>query len=315
MNSPTNKRVLIIGGAGFIGNHLSEACLAKGYKVKVADVQLPVKPKENIKYFKGNYKDPDFLREAIEDVNYVIHLAHDTMLLKLDCNMVDEFQRNIIPSIQLMDACIDEGVEKLLFVSSGGTVYGKSSSHIPLKEDSCTAPISVYGTSKLTIENTGRLYFYQKKLPIIIARPGNAYGPGQIPYKGQGIIATAFASAIDDKDIHVYGDGSVVRDYVHVRDIAQALCCLLKRGKVGHTYNIGTSIGTTLKELLEGSIKPIIQKEGFNLSCIYEPSRGVDVEFNVLCNRKIHSETSFEASIDLYEGLLDTWNWIKAIRS
>lgn len=315
MKSGATPKVLLIGGTGFIGRHLAQACVAEGMVVRIVDV-VPRSDSwvaaEGIEYFQGDYRTQEFLGDVLNGMDMVVHLVHDTMLLSLDCNMVSEFERNIQPAIRLMDACSAHDISKLLFVSSGGTVYGKSLENRPISEDARTSPISLYGTSKLMIEKIGFLYHMQKNLPFVVARPSNAYGPGQQPFRGQGFIATAMASALQGLPLDVYGDGGVVRDYIHARDLADALVALLVRGKVGHAYNVGTACGTTLRELLHDHIMPILAGAGYGLDVRYTPARGVDVPYNVLANGKIVSDTAFKPSVDLDDGLRETWTWLQA---
>ena len=311
--SAKGTRVLLIGGMGFIGRHLTKACCLEEMCVRVADIVLPEGDANdhNVEYLQGDYRDPEFLQHIVKDVDVVVHLAHDTMLLNLDCNMDIEFNRNVRPAMQLMEACSAQHVSKLLFLSSGGTVYGNHSIREPISEDSPTHPISLYGTSKLMIEQIGFLYHLQKGLPFIVARPSNAYGPGQFPYRGQGFVATAFASALDNKPLNIFGDGSVVRDFVHVRDIAEALVALIKNGRMGETYNVGTALGISMKKLVDDYISPILQEDGHKLNCEYSSARGVDVAYNVISNDKLYRDTGFKPRISLDEGLRETLVWLQ----
>lgn len=305
-------RVLLIGGTGFIGRHLVQACQASGMTVRIADIVPNRDSWEGMgaEYFQGDYRAQEFLDDIIRGMDMVVHLVHDTMLLNLECNMEFEFERNIQPAIRLMDACCAHDIRKLLFISSGGTVYGRSLEDQPISEDARTSPISLYGTSKLMIEKIGFLYYVQKNLPFIVARPGNAYGPGQQPFRGQGFIATAMASALQGRQLEIFGDGSVVRDYIHAHDLAYALVALLIRGQVGEAYNVGTAQGTTLRELLDGYIVPILSEAGYNLDIRYTPARGVDVPYNVLANTKIMNGTAFTPRISLDVGLRETLAWL-----
>lgn len=313
MTSVIKRRALLIGGSGFIGQHLAHACRSAGMAVRIADAVVPADTPHdcNIEYIQGDYREPEFLRRIIDNVDYVVHLVHNTMLLNIDCNMSVEIERNILPAIQLMDICSTSCISKLLFVSSGGTVYGNPVSHEPISEDASTHPVSVYGTTKLMIEHLGFLYHAQKNLPFIVARPGNAYGQGQLPFRGQGFIATAFASARFGKPMSVFGDGSVVRDYIHVIDIADALVALLQHGRIGEAYNVGTARGTSLRTLIDDFVTPILSMEGLTLTCNYEPERRADVGYNVLSNDKLLSDAGFSPRISLDEGLRNTWEWLK----
>lgn len=312
MTTPAS-RVLLIGGSGFLGQHLMRACLLSKMEVRVADaVVAEVSRRENkVEYMQGDYRDPAFLHEIVDGSDVVFHLVHDSMYLNAECNMAVEFDRNIRPAIQLMEKCCELKTAKLIFLSSGGTVYGNHSVCAPISEDSRTHPISLYGTSKLMMEQIGFLYHFQKNLPFIVARPTNAYGPGQQPFRGQGFISTAFASVLAGRSVNVFGDGSVVRDYVHARDIADALVALINRSQPGEAYNIGTSIGTSLKTLINQYLIPIVSADGFEFRCEYMAARGMDVAYNVVSNEKLFRETGFVPSIGMDQGLRETWAWLK----
>lgn len=313
MASLMNKRVLLIGGAGFIGKQLARACDVADMKVIILDTVEPAAfvENENIEFIEGDYRDVAQLTEIVGNVDYVVHLAHDTILLDVACDMKIEIERNILPVIKLMEICSVSNISKLLFVSSGGTVYGDSESFEPVSENHATHPVSVYGTTKLMIENLGYLYYLQRGLPFLVARPANAYGQGQLPFRGQGFVATAFASAKLGQSLSIYGDGSIVRDYIHVIDIADAMVALLAHGKVGNAYNVGTSLGMSLRALIDDYIKPIVTSEGYDLVCKYGPQRKADVVYNVLSNAKLLLDTGYVPKIDLANGMKMTWDWVK----
>jgi UDP-glucose 4-epimerase len=172
-------RALLIGGAGFIGRHVASQCLKAGMDVRIVDVSDPVTsllPADglaaDVDLRIGDYADVEFLRGVLLDVDVVIHLAHDAMRMNVECDMPQEYERNILPATRLMEACIDARVAKFLFVSSGGTVYGNQPMGVPIHESAGTRPVSLYGTSKLCIEHIAQLYFTQRELPAIIVRPG-----------------------------------------------------------------------------------------------------------------------------------------------
>lgn len=313
MTSVSAPRVLLIGGLGFIGQHLTRACRLAGMTVRVADVVMPKIDaiQEGVEYLQGDYGVPGFLWRIVEGADIVVHLAHDTILINSDCNMDVEFERNIRPAMRLMDTCSHIGISKFLFLSSGGTVYGNHSVYSPITEETSTHPISLYGTSKLMIEHIGFLYHMQKGLPFVAARPSNAYGSGQLPFRGQGFVATAFASALERRPLNIFGDGSVVRDFIHVSDIADALLALIRNGHLGDSYNIGTAQAISIRTLVEKYISPILAEDGFELLCQYTAARGVDVAYNVLANDKICRDTGFAPRISLNEGLRETWAWLK----
>lgn len=314
MLTENNRNVLIIGGAGFIGSALAESCIASGMNVRIVDMLAPAggDTRNEIDFVQGDYRDSKLLQNILEDIDYVAHLAHDTLLLDIACDMSAEIKRNVLPAVQLMEACSETDVSKLLFVSSGGTVYGNPDINQPIEETRSLHPVSVYGTTKLMIESLGHVYFAQKNLPFIVARPGNAYGIGQVPFRGQGFIATALASAKLGMPMSVYGDGSAVRDYIYITDIADAIVALMQNGIAGEAYNIGTSVGTSLRQLIDEYINPVIEADNFRLEFEFKPERRADVNYNVLSNSKLLRDTGFTPGKGLADGIRETWEWIKS---
>lgn len=307
------KKVVLVGGGGFIGQHVARLLLNDGNKVVMLSRNINVDsvaidPSIDVHY--GDYGDREFLRNVLAGANAVVHLAHDSLQLNQICDMAAEYQRNIAPAIQLMEECLVAGIDKFVFVSSGGTVYGNPTFRKPLKEDAAPLPISLYGTSKLCIEHMVHLYSKQRGLPGIIVRPANAYGPGQIPFKGQGLVATAFASAMQGKSITVFGDGGAVRDYVHVDDVAYAITSLLNDGQVGEVYNIGSGVGTSVLELVQEHILPIVKQAGFDLQLERKDARAIDVAYNVLDIKKLSRCINF-SPITLAAGLPGSWDWVQ----
>lgn len=304
-------KVLLIGGSGFIGRHLARSLAARNDDVLIIGRNSPTTPEaSSIRHTVGSYADTPTLRAALQEVDAVVHLAHDSLQLNQTCDMAAEYSRNILPSINLMEECLRANVAKLIFVSSGGTVYGNTQTRVPLKENATTAPISLYGTSKLSIEQIAHLYHVQRGLPVVIVRPGNAYGPGQIPFKGQGIIATALASALIQRPIAVFGDGGAIRDYVHVRDISEAILQLLHSSISGEVFNIGTGIGTSIIDLLEKHLQPLVEASGYSLILERKPVRSMDVGYNVLDSEKLKTHIEY-SPIPLRDGLPETWGWVK----
>jgi UDP-glucose 4-epimerase len=308
------NKILLIGGAGFIGRALAGELLRRGFAVRVADI-LPLSdcgfPPDKVEYVQANYNEQEALEGLLGGVDAVVHLAHQAMLLGLDSSMTVEIERNVLPAVRLMDACLDAKIGRLVFLSSGGTVYGEAESASPLPERYPLQPISVYGVSKSLTEQVARLYSVQRGLPVTIVRPSNAYGPGQVPFRGQGLVATVMASAMTGKPITVYGDGTAVRDYIHVADIAEGIASILQRGAPGQTYNLGSGHGTTVNELIRNFIQPFAQRDGLSLDVRYVPARGVDVAYNVLDCEALKRDCGFAPKVDLSQGLDDTWQWMK----
>lgn len=310
-----STRVLIIGGAGFLGSHLVSACVTENMLVRVADIALGtfIKDTPNVERMVGDYSNKEFLDSILNQVDVVIHMAHDSLALQSKRLFDAEYEANIAPTKKLMEACCENSVRKFIFVSSGGTVYGNTLKDKLISENSDTRPISLYGASKLISETIGFFYQAQKNLPLVVARPANAYGPGQQPFRGQGFISTALASALKGQCLNVYGDGGVIRDYIHARDIASALVALINYGKVGETYNIGSGVGTSLRDLIDQYIHPELVDIGIDLEINYQRARGEDLPYNALCIHKIKKHAKFVPQIDLRNGIRETLSWLQKV--
>lgn len=307
-------KVLLIGGGGFIGARLALRCKSVGFSVRVADIQAPSDEQvsaDGIEYVVGDFNDNADLDRMLDGVDVVVHLVHRVMLLGLNSSMLPEIERNVEPSIRLFDRCLDHSRARLVFVSSGGTVYGEPDEKSPIAEQVALRPISVYGTSKSIIEKVLGLYVAQRGLQAMVVRPGNAYGPGQLPFKGQGLIPTVMASALQGKPVTIYGDGTAVRDYVHVDDIAQGIVAAIQCGSNGEAYNIGTGRGVSINSLINDFIRPVMSAQGLDIELRYVESRGVDVGYNVLDTTKLSRECGFVAQMRLEDGIADTWSWIQ----
>lgn len=309
------ERILLIGGAGFLGHRLALECLRAGLAVGVVG-RSPAPPQPaagDFRYFCGDYRDPTFLEPIVREADIVVHLAHDNIRPSVVSDMRCELEQNIQPAINLISMCLRHDVSRFVLVSSGGTVYGNTSGREPIAEDAPTRPITSYGCSKLILEQIGYLSHMQDGLPFIVARPANAYGPGQRPFMGQGLIATAFGSALKGQPLNIFGDGGAVRDYIHVQDIAEGLLALVRHGRPGETYNVGTARGVALKTLVEQYINPLVAADGLHLACEYQPARSTDVAYNVLDGAKLEAHTGFAPKIDFNAGLRETWAWIKQL--
>lgn len=299
----------VIGGTGFIGSHLVEQLVSQARQVTVIGrSKIPIRdlPRE-VRYLAGNYGDERLLLEALRDVDEVIHLAHSTVPKTSFENPIQDILANLPASVTLFDAATRFSIRKLVFVSSGGTVYGKARS-LPITEDHPKNPISPYGITKLTIENYAMMFQKLKGLPVVCVRPSNAYGERQRPFVDQGFVATAIASILSRKEITVFGDPGTMRDYVHVTDVAKGILASLELGQIGSSYNLGTGIGKNNMEVLD-AIRPYAESAGYEIRVKIVPGRAFDVPANLLDYSKLREQTRWEPTVTFEEGIRRTWNW------
>jgi UDP-glucose 4-epimerase len=300
-------RVLLVGGAGFIGRHVAARLVTGGREVTVFDRMAPAGV-SGVTVRVGDLADPAALDALLVPGGAVVHLAWTTIPATADRDPAADLADNVLGSVRLLEACSRAGVGRVVFLSSGGTVYGKAA-RVPIQEGAPTEPIGAYGIGKLAVEKYLALYHRRHGLDSIVLRPANAYGPGQDPRRGQS-AATVFAHrALRGEPITIWGDGQVVRDYLYVEDLAEAVGLALDYapGPDGpRLFNVGTGVGTSLLELLElvGAAlgrPPAVERA---------PARPLDVPVNILDSRRLTDATLWRPRVPLAEGLrrmLDVW--------
>jgi UDP-glucose 4-epimerase len=303
------RTTLLIGGAGLIGTQLGSTLLERGHRVRVLDQQLPEAGRriEHIEYLQGDRENSGLLIEAMRNVDYVVDLAYAGIARADVADLLAPMQKNVPPTLRMLEAATNACVKKVVLLSSGGTVYGNPL-QVPITEEHPTNPVSAYGVAKLIIEKYALMWHHLHQTPVVIARPANAYSERQRPFAGQGFIATAIASVMMGKKIEIFGDGHTVRDYIHVADIADGLVALLEHGEVGQVYNLGTGVGLSNNEIID-LIRPLANAHNLQLLVERIPSRNVDVSVNVLDINKAFRVTGWVPKIKFSDGLRQVWNY------
>jgi len=305
-----NRDVLVVGGGGYIGQHLVRRLCASGRQITVLD-RRPVVPDltAGVEYVQGDYAERDLLIKLLDRHQDVIHLAYATVPNTSFQDPLADLLQNLPPMVQLFAEAAARG-NRVLFVSSGGTVYG-ASDRIPICEAHPTKPVSPYGVTKLTQEHYAHLYAATHGLKFICVRPGNAYGEGQQPFTGQGFIPTAMASAMKGLPIKMFGENGTVRDYIFITDLTEGICCALERGGLSETYNIGTGTGRSNREIID-VLRPLMKEIDCNIIVENLPERVFDVKANVLDSTKLREHTGWEPQVDFAEGLIRTRDWLRS---
>jgi len=303
------KHCCVIGGDGFIGTWLVDRLIEHDRKLTIIDKNpTPQRPHpEPVHYIAADYGQKGMLAEALDGVDEVIHLAYSTVPKTSFDDPVEDIRNNLPATVTLLEAASNVGVEKFILISSGGTVYGKVDK-TPISEDYATNPISPYGITKLATEKYAIMFGELKGLPVICARPSNAYGQGQKPFVGQGFIATAIGSVLKQQEIAIFGEAGTVRDYIHVADIADGIIAILEHGKVNSCYNIGTGIGRTNRDILD-AIRPLAESIGLKVVVNTAPPRPFDVPVNILDSTKLANQTGWKPTVAFEDGIKRTWNW------
>jgi UDP-glucose 4-epimerase len=303
-------KVVIMGGGGFLGSHLSETLLAQGEEVQVFDQPsaryLEYSSQRGAKILTGNFLDPSAVSDAISDCDVVYHLVSATVPQTSNENPRYDVEINLIGTLQLLELIRKSHVKKIIFSSSGGTVYGIPQ-EIPIKENHPTDPISSYGIVKLAIEKYLHLYWTLYGMDYCILRISNAYGARQPITPTQGAIAAFLGKAADKEEIIIWGDGTVLRDYIYASDIANAfLRASLYQGEL-KVFNIGSGHGHSLNDIV-GAIENITQVP---LQIKYLTGRRFDVPVNVLDITRAKSHLGWEPKVRLEEGVLSAFEWMQ----
>ena len=250
-------RVLLTGGAGFIGSHVTELLLSEGHEVAVIDdlsrgrrEQVP----EGAMFYEADVRGgceevfTEFGPEALCHQAAQIDVRRSVALPLLDLDI------NTVGSLKLLDNCVKYGAKRIVFASTGGAIYGEQD-EFPAGEDHLERPISPYGISKLTVEHYLRFYEAQHGLSCVALRYANVYGPRQDPHGEAGVVAIFAGRLANGEVCTINGDGEQTRDYVYVEDVARANVLALGDGVPSGAYNIGTGIETSVNELYETMAK------------------------------------------------------------
>jgi UDP-glucose 4-epimerase len=288
---------LVIGGTGFIGKHVCDLLISENKKVIIAGRSItPYTGYNNECVYVSTSKNKiqDLIKEGIE----IIDLSYSTTPGVNSTDIITDLFTNVKFSLDVFEEAIKKNIKKIIIVSSGGTVYGNQNK-IPIKEDTNQEPISSYGIIKSVIERCGFMFYNNYNLPITIVRPSNAYGEGQRKNTGQGFITAILSAISTGEEINVYGGEEIVRDYIHVKDVAAGIIAALKSGINGEVYNISTGIGTSNIEVIHKLKKAI----SFNNKITISPKRAFDVNVNVLDNTKLCRDTGWVPTVSLDSGI------------
>ncbi len=304
----------MLGGGGFIGSHLCDQLIAEGHEVRIFEkVRLSraniLHLEDRIEWIEGDFLNPECLRAVAKDIEIIFHLISSTLPKDSNDNPVYDVASNVIPSINLLDAARDAGVRKVILASSGGTVYGIPRT-VPISEGHATEPICSYGIHKLMIEKYLALYYKLYGLDYAVIRISNPYGERQRLSGNQGVIPIFINKALRGETIEIWGDGTVVRDYLHISDVVRAAVMMMGITAPQKIVNIGSGVGLSLNELLE----EIRQVVGLDLRVQYTSRRPFDVPANILDISLAKKVIGWVPRVDLVSGLKRTMQYVEGLR-
>lgn len=302
---------LVLGGGGFIGSHLAEGLAHAGHPVRVFDRPQGkalgmLAGRKGCEILTGDFLDPRDLERALSGIEVVFHLVSTTVPKNSNEDQASDVEHNVVGTLRLLELCRAHNVRRIVFPSSGGTVYGIPRA-TPIDESHPTDPISSYGIHKLTIEKYLHLNRVLNGLDYRVLRIANAYGERQRTDTAQGAVAVFLERVLRGEPIQIWGDGSVVRDYIYVGDIVQAFLKAMDVGGEQRIFNIGSGTGVSLNQLIR-EIGTVIGRAPA-VECT--PARRFDVPVNILDITAARERLGWKPTMPLTEGLRRTYEWMQ----
>ncbi len=300
--------LLVAGGTGFIGSALSRAALARGLAVTVLARHAPAPGglPAGAQFAQGALDDAAVLRRLLPQAGWLVHLACQSVP-GTALGPADECDANVQPTLRLLEALREFPAVRVLFVSSGGTVYGPTGAR-PVGEDAALKPWSGHGAGKVAIEGFLNAFCHQHRRDGVILRPANVYGPGQPVRPGFGIVPALLHAAAGNHAVDLYGGGAAVRDFLYIDDFTDLCLRLLERpapAGTAATYNAGSGEPCSIEQLctlVERVTGRVLQRRAL-------PARSVDVDYVVLDSTRVRAATGWQPRTPLAEGLARTWQW------
>ena len=299
---------LVLGGGGFIGSHLVAALLSGGTPVRVLerpyrDRSALIPETAGLEWQEGDFGNSQDIHRALAGVDTVYHLVSTTQPQSSNDDPAFDVQSNLLATLGLLDQLRSHPHIKLVFVSSGGTVYGPPR-QTPIPETHPTDPTCSYGIVKLAIEKYLALYRILHGLEYTILRLANPYGPGQEANRAQGVVGTFLSRVAHGETIEVWGDGSVVRDYLYIGDAVSAMLRAAHYRGQERIFNIGSGCGHSVREI----IAAVERTTGMTARVQYTAGRKFDIPVSILDIARARTELGWKPGIDLGEGLRLTYS-------
>ncbi len=302
-------KVLVTGGAGFIGSHLVDRLVQEGHEVIVVD-NLSTGKRRNInraaRFFKLDIQSWRLERVfRNERPNIVMHLAAQMDVRKSLEDPIFDAQVNVLGMLNVLQQSIKHGVRKFVFSSSGGAIYGEQEIY-PVPETHIMRPLSPYGISKLCGEQYLSYYQRVSGLQIVSLRYANVYGPRQDPEGEAGVVAIFIQKLLNNEQAIVYGNGRQTRDFVYVDDVVEANLAVMSQETQG-TYNVGTGEETSINDLL----RILIAHTNSTCKEVHGPAKNGEQVRSVIDSTKLRQELSWEPKTEIREGLKRTVDYFR----
>lgn len=300
------QSVLLLGGTGFLGTALARRLIRESWEVCVVGRRTMDSVIPSVMTRQASLDDVAMLRELLPTYRTVVHLASTTTPGSSAHSPVRETQENVLPALRLLEILAEFEPIRLVYVSSGGTLYGNPTV-IPVTEDQPLWPLSNHGVGKVAIEGFLRVYGRQHGERVTILRPSNVYGPAQPLREGFGVIRTMLEYARRGAPMEFWGDGETVRDFLFIEDWVEACWRLLAPDAPVGVYNVGVGVGCSLNSL-RAVVERVTERE---LRVNWRPARAVDVRGVVLDSTRLQKATQWAPQVTLEDGIRQMWDWLQ----
>jgi len=304
-------KCLLLGGGGFIGSFVADRLLLEGNSVRIFERPrvIPYRtfmPGERVEWMQGDFLSRIDISAAVEGCDVVFHFISTTLPKSSNDDPVYDVESNLVPTLRLLESAVRYGVGKVIFISSGGTIYGIPR-QLPIRETHSTDPLVSYGVVKLAIEKYLHLYYAMSGLEYSVLRVGNPFGERQRVNTSQGAVAVFLSKALSNNPIDVWGDGSIKRDFIYVQDVADAFIKSIDHSGDPHVFNIGSGQARSINELLSAIEdllgRPVLRR--------YLPARKFDVPISVLDITRSRDILGWEPRFSFRDGLQRTLRWMR----
>lgn len=295
------SRVLVIGSSGFIGTALCDQLLAKGYDVTGIDIKWVPESSLLTRFVEHDYVTYPGIKSLIEDVSLIFHLSSSMIPVTSNKFPLRDIDENLKGTLNLLDVLKDFPEKRLVFVSSGGTVYGEAK-YLPIRETHETNPLCSYGIVKLAIEKYINMYSRLYNLNYQIFRLSNPYGTKQLDNNGQGLIANLILRIQNNDTVTIWGDGTIIRDYIYIDDAIDAMLAGMNYEGEEKVFNLSYGKGYSTNKMIK-IIEEILNKRA---TVNYIESRSFDVQANILDISKIRRCLNWSPKIGIGKGVEKT---------
>lgn len=302
---------VVLGGFGFLGSHICRELVNNGYPVRIFDKSSAERKRiadivSKVEIVEGDIAHPEDVLAALQGADTVFHLVHTTVPGTSMADPAHDVESNVAASVRWLSRLGQTTVRRIVFVSSGGTVYGTPQSN-PITEQHPTNPISSYGITKLALEKYVALYALLAGVNYLILRPSNVYGEGQQLHSGQGVIGVLVDRALRGQPLEVWGTGESLRDYLYVADFVCAVRSLLSYTGSQRVFNVSSGEGHSVSEIVA-----ILGRHLDRLPEVkYVPARSFDVPVNVLDSSLLRNEAGWKSRLKLEQGVARVIEWLR----